>query len=179
MIDLHKIGLGGGCHWCTEAVFQSLLGVEKVEQGFVASIGEDEAFSEAVIVHFNTEMISLQTLIQIHLHTHKATSEHSMRAKYRSAIYSFSEEQKIKAIDIVNNFQNEFDHQIITKILNFNSFKPSRTQLNNYYFENPKKPFCTTYIDPKLKFLMDKFSMKLDFSKVSHLITSTSEIKNK
>jgi peptide-methionine (S)-S-oxide reductase len=59
---LQKIALGGGCHWCTEAVFQSIIGVEKVEQGFVASIDENNSFSEAVIVHFNSEVISLNTL---------------------------------------------------------------------------------------------------------------------
>ena len=52
---LNKIALGGGCHWCTEAVFQSLIGVKKVEQGYVASIEENKSFSEAVIVHFNSE----------------------------------------------------------------------------------------------------------------------------
>ena len=60
-----KIALGGGCHWCTEAVFQSLIGVHKVEQGFVASTDENTSFSEAVIVHFSPEAISLQTLIEI------------------------------------------------------------------------------------------------------------------
>jgi peptide-methionine (S)-S-oxide reductase len=48
-----KIALGGGCHQVTEAVFQSLLGVLKVEQ-YVASIGDNGSFSEAVIVYFNT-----------------------------------------------------------------------------------------------------------------------------
>ena len=67
-----KIALGGGCHWCTEAVFQSLKGVEKVNQGYVASTGENNWFSEAVIVHFNDEIITLKTLIEIHLHTHKS-----------------------------------------------------------------------------------------------------------
>ena len=89
IVNTSKIGFGGGCHWCTEAVFQSLIGVEKVEQGFVASFNLHNELSEAVIVHFNHKRISLQTLIEIHLLTHSSTSDHAMRKKYRSAIYTF------------------------------------------------------------------------------------------
>ena len=94
MKELTQIAFGGGCHWCTEAVFQSLIGVSQVEQGFVASIDENSGFSEAVIVHFDAAKISLAVLIEIHLHTHKSTVNHSMRAKYRSAVYTFSEAQR-------------------------------------------------------------------------------------
>ena len=47
-----KIGLGGSCHWCTEAIFNSIIGVQSVEQGWVSSIAPDETSSEGVIVHF-------------------------------------------------------------------------------------------------------------------------------
>ena len=63
---LTQIGFGGGCHWCTEAVFASLKGVDRVEQGWIASYGDAESFSEAVIVTFNEEQIPLKDLIQIH-----------------------------------------------------------------------------------------------------------------
>ena len=61
-MELTKVAFGGGCHWCTEAVFQSLKGVEKVEQGFVASVAKNSSFSEAVIVHFQTEIIALKNI---------------------------------------------------------------------------------------------------------------------
>lgn len=79
MKKLKKIGFGGGCHWCTEAVFQSLKGVKSVQQGWIASKNEHFEFSEAVIVDFDPSSIPLKVLIEIHLHTHKSTSEHSMR----------------------------------------------------------------------------------------------------
>ncbi|MGI9532975.1 peptide-methionine (S)-S-oxide reductase [Lutimonas sp.] len=160
-----KIALGGGCHWCTEAVFQSLKGVDRVEQGYVASIDENSTFSEAVIVHFNPDLISLQTLIEVHLHTHKSTSAHSMRDRYRSAIYIFSEKQSEEARNILNGFQTEFENQLITEIYPFSEFKTSREAIQNYYLKNPERPFCKKFIDPKLKLLQEKFSNKTKFVK--------------
>ena len=83
-----KIGLGGGCHWCTEGVFESLLGVSKVNQGWIASSGENSDFSEAIEVYFDPVIISLSDLIEIHLYTHASRSNHSMRSKSRSASYA-------------------------------------------------------------------------------------------
>ncbi len=167
---ISKIALGGGCHWCTEAVFQSLIGVEKVEQGYVASMGENNSFSEAVIVHFNSEFIWLQTLIEIHLNTHKSTSNHSMRAKYRSAIYTFSAEQEQQSEAIVKNFQKKFDNKLITKVYPLHSFKASHEGIQNYYQKNPDKPFCETFINPKLKLLLDRFSEQTNIEKLKHLL---------
>lgn len=157
-----KIALGGGCHWCTEAVFQALKGVISVEQGYVASTDENKSFSEAIIVHFNAEVISLQTLIKIHLYTHKSTSEHSMRTKYRSAIYYFSEIQKTDAENIVTLFQSEFENKVITKVYPFSEFKASREAIQDYYQKNPEKPFCERFINPKLKLLIANFSNQIN-----------------
>lgn len=153
-----KIGFGGGCHWCTEAVFQSLIGVQKVEQGFIASTEENNTFSEAVIVHYDLSLISIDMLIEIHLETHKSSSEHSMRSKYRSAVYIFSENQKIDALNQIYRYQESSEKQIITQVLPFGEFKASETMFQNYYASNPEKPFCKTYIDPKIALLLEKFN---------------------
>ncbi|MFK8061093.1 MAG: peptide-methionine (S)-S-oxide reductase [Polaribacter sp.] len=172
-MELTKIAFGGGCHWCTEAIFQYLIGVEKVEQGWVASIKENETFSEAVVVHFNNEKIDLKTLIKVHLLTHKSTSNHSMRNKYRSAIYYFSKYQKEASTKIITDLQPNFNDKIITQILKFDNFKPSSEAFQNYYRSNPEKPFCKNYINPKLKFLIQEFSNKINKRKVSQLISTT------
>ncbi|WP_299885907.1 peptide-methionine (S)-S-oxide reductase [uncultured Lacinutrix sp.] len=158
MFELTKIAFGGGCHWCTEAVFQSLKGAIKVEQGFVASVDVNNSFSEAVIVHFQAKDISLKTLIEVHLLTHKSTSNHSMREKYRSAIYTFSAAQEKQALDLLDYFQTEFSNQIITQVLPFSEFKASNDAFQNYYLKDPEKPFCKQFINPKLDVLKKKFS---------------------
>jgi peptide-methionine (S)-S-oxide reductase len=164
-----KIALGGGCHWCTEAVFQSLLGVIKVEQGYVASIGDNSSFSEAVIVYFTSDEISVKTLIEIHLHTHQSTSNHSMRHKYRSAVYTFSEVQKQEVEQIIATFQELSEKKLITQVFPFQNFKASRTEITNYYYKNPKKPFCESFINPKLMLLLDQFSSAVNPKKLKHL----------
>ncbi|MGY6647969.1 peptide-methionine (S)-S-oxide reductase [Wenyingzhuangia sp. IMCC45574] len=155
---LSKIGLGGGCHWCTEAVFQSLKGVEKVAQGYIASTAPNETLSEAVIITFNEEIIPLQILIEVHLLTHKSTSNHSFRNKYRSAIYYFNELQKEKSNTVLKELQPDFPKKIITEVLPFVMFHSSREELLNYYLKDKNKPFCKTYIEPKLKLLLEQFS---------------------
>ncbi len=139
-------------------MFQSLKGVVAVEQGFVASTKENNTFSEAVIVHFKPETISISVLIEIHLLTHKSTSQHTMRKKYRSAIYIFSETQNKSVLKILETLQLKFDKPFITKVLPFKAFKTSQEQFKNYYLKNPEKPFCKTYIEPKLKLLLNRFS---------------------
>ncbi|WP_248724944.1 peptide-methionine (S)-S-oxide reductase [Seonamhaeicola sp. ML3] len=176
MILTEKIAFGGGCHWCTEAVFQSLVGVDKVEQGFVASTAENCTFSEAVIVHFDKFQIPLKALLEIHLHTHKSTSNHSFREKYRSAVYTFSETQHNEVKALLEDLQIQFQNKLITKVLPFREFKASRVQIQNYYFKNPNKPFCKTFINPKLRVLMDKFSEYTNKQQLKHVNNETREI---
>ncbi len=145
-----RIALGGGCHWCTEAVFLALRGVERVEQGCVRSDSPFEAFSEAVIVSYDPTEIRLVDLINIHLHTHSSTSQHRLRSKYRSAIYFFTPEQENDIRTILCNLQSDFSDPLVTRVLPFVEFKAAHGRYRNYYDKAPDKPFCKRYIDPKL-----------------------------
>lgn len=153
-----EIVFGGGCHWCTEAVFQSLKGVLKVDQGYISSTGESTSFSEAVILEYDPDIIPLEVLIEIHLHTHQSTSNHSFRAKYRSAIYYFDNETRQASLSILEQLQKDFSKKIITQVLPFREFKFSEEVFRNYYFRDPERPFCRRYIHPKLEFLKKKYS---------------------
>lgn len=161
MTALDKIGLGGGCHWCTEAVFQALRGVSKVKQGFIASTPPDDAYSEAAIVHFDADIIDLATLIEIHLRTHSAVSDHKMRGKYRSAIYVFDEAQGDRAREALRVLQDQFDRPLVTRVLSLGAFKPSDARFQNYAEKNADGPFCKNYIDPKLALLRREFGANL------------------
>ena len=159
---MNKIGFGGGCHWCTEAVFQVLNGVEKVEQGWISSVGENDSFSEAVIVHFDESKIDLSVLVAIHLYTHSCTSKHAMRKKYRSAVYTFSDHQRQEVEEMIKDLQSEFSAPIITEALPFVAFKENEERYQNYYQKNAGNQFCQTYINPKFKILMQRFSEQVN-----------------
>ena len=169
MKQIKKIGFGGGCHWCTEAVFLSLKGVEEVVQGWIASVGEKDTFSEAVIVYYNPKQISLEVLLEIHLRTHKSTLSHTMREKYRSAVYYFNEFDREVIQQILQQLQKKFEEKIITEVLSFAEFKPSREEIVNYYYKNPQKPFCENFINPKLKLLLKEYNLYAKTEQLKHL----------
>ena len=164
---MDKIGFGGSCHWCTEAIFLSLKGVTQVQQGWIASDGAAADFSEAVIVIFDSAAISLETLIAIHLHTHSCTSDHAMRLKYRSAVYTFTHGQAEDARQAINTLQAEFEQSIITAVLPFKEFKLNQDEYLNYYYSNPDKPFCQNIVSPKLKLVTQRFGKNIDRDKLN------------
>ncbi|MFL9843947.1 peptide-methionine (S)-S-oxide reductase [Flavobacterium rhizosphaerae] len=164
-----QAGFGGGCHWCTEAVFSSLKGVHAVQQGWIASDGDNASFSEGVIISYDAEIISFATLIAIHAYTHSSTSQHPMRDKYRSAVYTFNDDDVQLAKEAIEALQSEFNEPLITCVLPYQAFNPSRNELKDYYFNNPQKPFCELYINPKLKLIMQRFSRVANHEKLKHL----------
>lgn len=166
---MQKISLGGSCHWCTEAIFRSLKGVSTVEQGWIASNGENTAPSEAVIVNFDPAEISLGTLFAIHLHTHSCTANHDMRGKYRSAIYTFTNNQSEAANQTIQSLQTGFEKPIITQVLLFHSFKLNEENYLGYYYKDPLKPFCQNIVRPKFQELVKRFPGHIAPSRQSHL----------
>jgi len=166
---IRKTGFGGGCHWCTEAVFSALKGVVSVQQGWIASDSKNSSFSEGVIVEYDTDNITQDVLIAVHLYTHSSTALHSMRDKYRSAVYTFNEADTNQAKEAIANLQADFDVPIITAVLPYADFKLNREDSLNYYFSDPERPFCENYINPKLKLLLKQFMDITDTGKLQHL----------
>ncbi|TQV77204.1 peptide methionine sulfoxide reductase [Aliikangiella marina] len=185
------VGLGGECHWCTEGIFQSLLGVTAVNQGWIKPrlsvepssqfreansnfkiLESDKAdstqpsFSEAIEVYFNPKIISLTTLIEIHLYTHASTANHSLRNRYRSAVYTYDEYQQQQATHILESLATRFDQPLVTRVLQFNEFKLNKNEYLNYFYQSPDKPFCQSYIHPKLRLLLTRFNDSVDTDKL-------------
>ncbi len=153
-----RIGLGGGCYWCTEAVFQNLRGVSDVAQGFIYSQPPQDKPSEGVLVDFDPAQISLTDLIEIHLRTHASSSQHSMRTKYRSAIYAMDTRQEQDAKVILSNLQQGFSKKLATRVLPFVAFESSDDKYHDYYAKNRSGQFCRRYIDPKLETLRREYA---------------------
>jgi peptide-methionine (S)-S-oxide reductase len=147
-----RAGFGGGCHWCTEAVFQAVPGVARVEQGFIAAPPPDAAFSEAVLVEFDPGTVPLAWLIAVHVATHAAQSNHAMRGKYRSAVYTEGADQAAAARAALSALRAEAPG-LVTRVLPLAAFRPSPPQFRNYYRSGPERPFCRRHIVPKLELL--------------------------
>lgn len=156
--ETRRIGFGGGCHWCTEAVFAALRGVERIEQGYICSDAPNDYFSEGVVITFQPKEISLRTLTEIHLRTHSSTSNHSMRRKYRSAIYAMDVDQAEAARQTLTSLAPEFDAPLVTRVLMFRAFKASDERFQHYGEKHVDGPFYSTHIAPKLALLKRKYS---------------------
>ncbi len=127
-------------------------------QGWISSTRPDAVtFSEAVIVRYDETVMPLDVLVEIHLRTHKSTSSHAMRGKYRSAIYTFSQEQQQRVGKILHEKRTLFEKPIITQVYPFRRFKQNREEYTDYYRKNSERPFCKKYIDPKLQFLLESY----------------------
>jgi peptide-methionine (S)-S-oxide reductase len=153
-----KVGFGGGCHWCTEGVFQALRGVDQVDQGFVRSDAPADNWAEGVIVTFDPSVIPLATLSEVHLRTHSATRARSPRGKYRTAIYVFDDSQLHEAKSAIARVADETGKTVHTLVIPFRGFRASDERYQNYYRTDPSRPFCRRYIDPKLDFIRQHFS---------------------
>jgi len=151
------LGFGGGCHWCTETVFSALAHVAVVKQGFIRAVPPNNSYSEAVEVTFDPARISLDALVRVHVATHASTSNHSMRGKYRSAIYALDDATQAAAKAALANAEMETGARFVTSVLRHQGFKPSDAQFQNYYASDPSRPFCRTYVDPKLAKLKRDF----------------------
>jgi peptide-methionine (S)-S-oxide reductase len=110
-----------------------------------------EAPSEAVIAHYDPEAISETELIAVHLQTHSATGAHALRARYRSAVYAFSEKQAVRYRAVLAGLSADYGDRLLTRVLPFAGFTPSLPEHQDYYRSDPERPFCRRYIAPKLR----------------------------
>lgn len=156
-----RLALGGGCHWCTEAVFQVVKGVIRVEQGWI-STPELPGESEGVIIHFDPGVVGEAELVEVHLHTHASLSDHSMRDRYRSAVYAGDDDQADRLRGILEELGAGLPRPPVTRVLPFGSFRESREAIRDYYRRDPSRPFCRTYIEPKLERMRRDFAELVD-----------------
>lgn len=163
---LQKATFGGGCFWCTEAIFQNLKGVTNVASGYSGGKLANPTYREvcagvtghAEVIEFtyNPEEISYDDLVRIHLTTHDPTTLNQQGAdvgtQYRSVVFYRNEEEKNSAMRIISELQNTFDNEIVTELAPFEHFYEAEDYHQNYYNENSdNNRYCAAVINPKLR----------------------------
>ena len=132
-----------------------------MEQGFIRSEPPDDGWSEAVRLGFDPAEIDRDVLIEVHLRTHASMSDHSMRGKYRSAVYVVDAAQGEVVRAALGRLQAGFDRPLVTRVLPLAAFRASDERFQNYHEKQAGGPFCTRYIDPKLDRLRREFACYL------------------
>ena len=170
MKNLETATFGGGCFWCTEAIFKQLKGVKSVESGYSGGNMENPSYkevssgqtehSEVIQVEFDPDLISYKDLLEVFFATHDSTTlnrqGNNTGTQYRSIVLYHDEKQKKLAEKMKGGIVNS-----ITQILPFEKFYKAEDYHQNYFGNNPENPYCSVVILPKLKKLRAKFSDKL------------------
>ncbi len=156
---------GGGCFWCTEAVFQSLNGVKKVTSGYAGGTTENPTYeqvcsgntghAEVIQIEFDPATISFDQLLEVFWEAHDPTTlnrqGHDTGTQYRSIILYNNEAQKAAAEKSKNAVSGHFKSPIVTEIVPLKKFYSSEAYHHDYYRRNMTKPYCDVVITPKLQ----------------------------
>lgn len=170
MIDTTNTELatfGAGCFWCTEAVFQRVKGVLKVESGYAGGTVPNPTYeavctgitghAEVTRITYDPKIISFAELLEVFWKTHNPTTLNRQGAdvgtQYRSVIFYHNDEQK----ELAEKYKHELDEakvwntSIVTEINPFKKFYKAENYHQNYYNNNSSAPYCSFVITPKLE----------------------------
>ncbi|SFR97944.1 peptide-methionine (S)-S-oxide reductase MsrA [Sphingomonas jatrophae] len=168
--------LAGGCFWCTEAVFNDVTGVNRVESGYIGGAtvdptyrqvcGGDTGHAEAIRVWFDPEVIDFATLLDIFFHTHDPTQlnrqGNDVGTQYRSAIFPANAEQERVAHEAKTRAQADFNPPIVTTIEPDAPWYPAEDYHQSYWeSEGQRNPYCLATIPPKLAKLRKSYAARL------------------
>lgn len=163
--NLQNAIVGGGCFWCTEAVFQEIKGVKKVVSGYAGGNAPGKptyrevcsgitGHAEVVEITFESSIISYEEILVIFMTTHDPTTLNRQGAdkgtQYRSVIFYQNEAEKKIAERVIKKLTNAFDNKIVTELSPFKNFYEAENEHQNYYRENSKQGYCNFVISPKL-----------------------------
>ena len=161
---------GGGCFWCTEAVFLQLKGVSRVVSGYAGGRTEhptyeqicngDTQHAEVILIDFDETQISFRQLLDVFFATHDPTTlnrqGNDVGTQYRSVIYYFDETQQQQAEYAIDALKAE-GLNIVTELSPAPQFYSAEEYHQNFYARNPAQGYCNFAIPPKLMKLRSKF----------------------
>ncbi|MDA4129031.1 MAG: peptide-methionine (S)-S-oxide reductase MsrA [Thaumarchaeota archaeon] len=170
------VTLGGGCFWCTEAVFQELRGVQSVEPGYSGGTVPNPSYeqvctgrtghAEVAQVTFDPSTISLKELLQVFFTVHDPTTLNrqggDVGTQYRSVIFYRNDEQKRTAEQVIEdvNTSKIWGKPIVTQLIPFGIFYKAEDYHKDYFQRNPNQGYCQVVIAPKVaKFRKHYFEM--------------------
>jgi len=174
-MSLEYATLAGGCFWCTEAVYNDVIGVESVESGYIGGTvanptykqvcGGDTGHAEAIRVGFDPERISYADLLDIFFATHDPTTlnrqGNDVGTQYRSAIFPHDAAQEAEAKAAMTRAQADWPNPIVTTIEPLGEWYPAEDYHQEYWDgEGQRNPYCLAVIPPKLKKLRKSFAAR-------------------
>ncbi len=170
--------LGGGCFWCTEAVFKELKGIEKVESGYSGGTVPNPSYkqvctgrtghAEVVQVAFDPNIISFGDILRIFFTVHDPTTLNRQGAdvgtQYRSIILYHNNEQKAVAEQVIKEITGEeiWDGQIVTQVVPFEAFYKAEDYHQDYFENNPGQAYCQMVIAPKVRKFREHYRERLN-----------------
>jgi len=168
------IVLGGGCFWCTEAVFKILKGVISVEPGYAGGHTKNPTYeevcnwntghAESIKIEYDPQVVSLKTLLTVFFATHDPTAlnrqGNDVGEQYRSIILYSTDEQKKISEDFIKELDNSSKEgePIVTEVKKLEKFYPAEDYHKNYYANHKNQSYCQVIINPKLKKVQEKFA---------------------
>lgn len=160
-----KATFGGGCFWCTEAVFQRVKGIVSVKSGYSGGDVVNPTYrevcsgrtghAEAIEVTYDPTLVSFQEILRVHLGTHDPTTLNRQGAdsgtQYRSVIFYRNDQEKQTALDLIKEFEAAIGKPVVTEVKPVTAFFVAEAEHQNYYNENSSlNPYCGVAIEPKL-----------------------------
>jgi peptide-methionine (S)-S-oxide reductase len=156
---------GGGCFWCTEALFAMLPGVKSVKSGYAGGKKEDPTYkeicsgttghAEVIKVEFDPELISYEKLLETFWKAHDPTTLNRQGAdvgtQYRSIILYANEAQRVAAEKSKADARKDFNRPIVTEIVPLKKFYEAEGYHQDYFKNNPNQPYCRAVILPKVQ----------------------------
>ncbi|OGI26725.1 MAG: peptide-methionine (S)-S-oxide reductase [Candidatus Moranbacteria bacterium RIFOXYB1_FULL_43_19] len=168
---------GGGCFWCLEAILAKLKGVIKVTSGYAGGTMPNPTYekvcsgktghAEVMKIGYDPKEIAFKDLLSVFFAMHDPTTFNRQGTdegtQYRSIILYSDEKQKNEAEKFIEKLEKEkiFKNQIVTEVKRLENFYPAEDYHQNYFANNPEKPYCQTNISPKITKLRKNFSQLL------------------
>jgi peptide-methionine (S)-S-oxide reductase len=173
-VNMETAVFGGGCFWCTEAIFTRLRGVESVESGYAGGnipnptyeqvSADNTGHAESIKIEFDPKVIKFEDLLNVFFATHDPTTLNRQGAdvgeQYRSAVFYTSNEQRDVAQKFIEQLEADgvYANPIVTEIKALDKFWPAESYHQRYYETNQNKPYCMVVINPKITKLRQKFA---------------------